>query len=77
MLLFRSEEHSERWCEARGIAPGGTMTLATGWRLAHTWYHDKLEPGWRRRSAEEAEAVFAELGLTGEAWRLRPPPVQG
>ncbi len=48
------------------------MTLQTGWRLAQLWYADKREPGWRRRTLDEAEAVFAGLGLVGEFWRLRP-----
>ena len=48
------------------------MTLQTGWRLAQLWYTDKREPRWRRRTLDEAEAVFAGLGLVGEFWRLRP-----
>ena len=71
MLLFRSEEHIDRWCEARGLARGGVMTLAQGWRLARAWYGGKLAPEWRRKSAEEAEALFASLGLAGPFWALR------
>ncbi len=61
MLLFRSEEHVER----SGKPRGASMTPEQMWRLADTWYHDRDDPSWRRRSAEEAEAVFAEIGLTG------------
>jgi hypothetical protein len=32
-----------------------------------------MAPDWRRRTPEEAEAVFASLGLTGEFWRLTSP----
>lgn len=76
MLLFRDEEHAANWRSERGISQGGTMSLETGWRLARAWYSDKLEPGWRRKTLEEAEAVFAELGLASDFWRLRPagPP---
>ncbi|HEV2218655.1 MAG TPA: hypothetical protein VGV88_13930 [Candidatus Dormibacteraeota bacterium] len=66
MLLFRSEEHVER----AGKTRGAFMTTEQIWRLADTWYHDRDDPAWRRRSADEAEAVFAELGLGGEFWRL-------
>ena len=66
MLLFRSEEHVER----AGKTRGAFMTPEQIWRLADTWYHDRDDPAWRRRSAEEAEAVFAEIGLGGEFWRL-------
>ena len=71
MLLFRSEEHIARWCARRELPRGGTMTLEQAWRLARAWYAGKLEADWRRKTAEEAEAVFAELGLTGSFWNLR------
>lgn len=66
MLLFRSEEHVEQ----AGKTRGAFMTAEQIWRLADTWYHDRDDPAWRRRSADEAEAVFAEIGLGGEFWRL-------
>ncbi|MBA4181975.1 MAG: hypothetical protein C0506_15395 [Anaerolinea sp.] len=72
MLLFRDEEHAANWRRTKGVAQDGTMSLETGWRLAQLWYADKREPGWRRRTLEEAEAVFAELGLIDDFWRLRP-----
>ena len=46
------------------------MTPEQMWRLADTWYHDRDDPDWRRRSADEAEEVFAEIGLKGDFWRL-------
>lgn len=46
------------------------MTPEQMWRLADTWYHDRDHPEWRRRSADEAEQVFADIGLTGEFWKL-------
>ncbi len=71
MLLFRSEEHVEPWCTFRGLPPGGTMSPEQCWRLAQAWYADKTDPEWRRKTLEEAEAVLAEVGLTGPFWRLR------
>jgi len=70
MLLFRSEEHVTGWAESRGIERGATLTLDQGWGLARAWYSDRLDPAWRRRTPEEAEAVFESLGLTGEFWRF-------
>ena len=70
MLLFRSEEHIDAWCRRRGIARGATLTLDQQWQLARIWYADRMAQDWRRRTPEEAEAVFASLGLTGEFWRL-------
>jgi hypothetical protein len=71
MLLFRSEEHAGSWREARGFPDARTLSLETGWKLARAWYGRKLEPDWRRHTVEEAEALFAELGLAGDFWRLR------
>jgi hypothetical protein len=73
MLLFRSEEHLDAWRGRRGIAAGATLTLDQQWELARIWYADRTAPDWRRRTPEEAEAVFASLGLTGDFWRLTSP----
>jgi hypothetical protein len=71
MLLFRSEEHAGHWRSDRGFPAAKTLSLDTGWRLARAWYARKLAPEWRRHTVEEAEQLFADLGLTGDFWRLR------
>jgi hypothetical protein len=71
MLAFRSEAHVDRWLELRGLGRGASCSLHTVWRLADAWYANRLAHDWRRRTPDEAEALFAELGLTGEFWRLR------
>jgi hypothetical protein len=70
MLLFRSEEHVDRWSDERGIPRGAAFGVDRLWGLASIWYRDRMKPGWRRRTAQEAEAVFDSLGLTGDFWRL-------
>ena len=70
MLLFRSGEHVERWSEGRGIPTGAALTPQQGWLLAKAWYEDRLSPDWRRKTPEEAQAVFESIGLTGPFWRL-------
>ena len=72
MLLFRSEEHVDRWLEQRGYDRGAVLDRRQIWGLADSWYRDKLSPRWRRHTPEEAEAVFASLGLSGDFWRLSP-----
>ena len=67
MLLFRGEEHVER----AGQPPGAVFTPKQMWRLADTWYHDRADRSWRRKTADEAEAIFAAIGLTGDFWRLK------
>ena len=71
MLLFRSEEHLARWCEAHEIKRGVTVTPEQGWQLAQGWYRNKLKPDWRRHTLEEAEELLASVGLTGAFWNLR------
>ena len=71
MLLFRSEEHLDRWLGDRGWERGGTMTLERCWRLAAAWFEGRMTRTWRRRTPEEAQELFERLGLTGPFWQLR------
>ncbi|MGI9078710.1 MAG: hypothetical protein ACR2G6_15480 [Gemmatimonadaceae bacterium] len=71
MLLFRDEEHVDRWCEPRDLARGAVMTPQQAWRLAYGWYKDKVKPEWRRHTVEETESLLGSVGLTGEFWKLR------
>lgn len=73
MLLFRSEEHVRERYAQLGVPTGATLTVAQQWRLARSWYADRMSPGWRRRTPEEAQALFTGLGLTGDFWRLDAP----
>jgi hypothetical protein len=70
MLLFRSEEHIDRWCAQRRVERGAIFSLEQVNALARTWYTDKLSPEYRRKTAAEAQAAFEDVGLTGEFWRL-------
>jgi hypothetical protein len=71
MLLFRSEEHIDRWCAFRELPRGGTMSPQQCWQLALAWYADKVHPDWRRKMPEEAEAALTGIGLTRPFWSLR------
>ena len=71
MLLFRGEEHIDRWCVARELPRGAVLTPQQCWRLAHGWYEDKLKPDWRRHNLEETETLLPEVGLSGPFWNLR------
>ena len=70
MRLFRSEEHVARWSEETGIPVGHVFSLDSLWRLAQLWFADRLSPSWRRRTLDEASAIFAEAGLEGAFWKL-------
>jgi hypothetical protein len=44
--------------------------LPQGWKLAQLWYSDRLSPAWTPFTADQAQKVFAQVGLTGEFWQL-------
>ena len=68
MLLFRSEEHVERWLAGR--KPGATIPVATLAHLASAWWQDRLSPVWRPRTRDESQRILERLGLTDAFWRL-------
>ena len=46
------------------------MTLPQAWALSQRWYGNRLDPDFQRQSAQEANAIFASVGLTGAFWRV-------
>ena len=71
MLLFRSEEHVNRWCETWSMQRGGILTLEQAWDLARAWYgQDRRDVSWRRHTAEEARTLFRQLGLHSAFWEI-------
>ena len=70
MLLFRSEEHLDRWLDERDIERGATMTVEQQWRLAQNWYGGRLDPDWKRRTPDESQQILESVGLTGPFWKL-------
>ena len=70
MLLFRSEEHLDRWLESPDNPSGERLTIAQQWELARLWFEGRDRAEWRKRSAPEAEAIFTGAGLSGDFWKL-------
>ena len=71
MLCFRSETHVRAWQDLWKIR-GESFGARQCWELAHAWYSDdRRAPGWRRRTVDETEAIFARIGLTAPFWSLR------
>jgi hypothetical protein len=69
MLLFRSEEHVDRWCAARGAPRRPLVSLAQLWELATAFYSNRLTPEARRPMGAEIRAIFDRIGLTDPFWR--------
>jgi hypothetical protein len=68
MLLFRSEETVNRWCESRQLPRRPLVSLEQLWQLALIWYANRLTPESRRPGPDEMVSVFAFIGLTGPFW---------
>lgn len=69
-MLFRSEEHVDRWCRQWKRERGGVFSVEQGWDLAQKWYGDRMEESWTPKSHAEAEAVFESCGLRGEFYKF-------
>lgn len=70
MLLFRSEEAIDRWCATTGEPRGAAVSLQRVWELSQLWYGNRMDPAYRGRSAEQVRAIFSQVGLTSEFWRV-------
>jgi len=68
MLVFRSEEHVDRWCAVRGLPRRPVVTLDQLWQLAVAWYSNRLTPEARRPMGAEVREIFQRLGLTDPFW---------
>jgi len=69
MLLFRSEEHVERWCRTRSLPKRPLVSLDQLWELSVAWYSNRLTPEARRPVGAEIREIFDRLGLTDPFWR--------
>ena len=70
MLLFRSEEQVQQWCDANGLPRGDVLSLEQVWRLSQAWYGDRLSPAFRGRTIDDVMQIFDSVGLTSTFWKL-------
>ena len=68
MLLFRSEENVNAWCHERTLPRRPLVSLEQLWKLALTWYANRLTIESRRPAPAEMVSIFAAIGLTGPFW---------
>lgn len=68
MLIFRSEDHVDRWLAGRSA--GAIIPIETVAALATAWWDSRLAPDWRPRSRAENQVILDGLGLTGPFWEL-------
>ena len=71
MLLFRDEEHLGRWLKNWNQPRGEIFSLEQCFGLGRGWYSaDRRDPNWRRFTLEEGTAIFSNLDLTSDFWKL-------
>lgn len=68
MLLFRSEEHVNRWCADRVLPRRPIISLEQLWQMALVWYENRLTEESSRPDATQMMRIFNSLGLTGPFW---------
>lgn len=70
ILFFRSESAIEEWCLRHHHPRGSALSMEKAVRLAGLWFGDYASPDWRRKTPEQAAAIFAELGLDPDFWTM-------
>jgi len=70
MLLFRSEENIDAWCQDWQLPHGAELSLDLTWDLSLCWYDGRMLPEYAGRSHREIKAILDGLGLVGDFWAL-------
>jgi hypothetical protein len=70
MLLFRSEEWIDKWCERNHLERGEILTIGQVWALSKLWYGNRLSVEYHGRSIEQVAEVFSKAGLKSKFWYL-------
>ena len=68
MLLFRSEEWIDKWCQRNNLARGEVLTITQVWELSKLWYDNRMSLHYHGRSAEQVAEIFKQAGLTSKFW---------
>lgn len=68
--LFCDPSHVHAWAGSGAHPVGQIVPAVTKWRLAKTWYGNRLDPDWSPRPTATAQRLLEECGLVGEFWRL-------
>jgi hypothetical protein len=67
---FRTRADVDSWCARHALPKGAILTMPALWRFASDWYGTYLEPGWRKRTPQEARALFRRHNLTDAFWKV-------
>ncbi len=70
VLPFRSEADIDAWAVRHRLPRGRAVPVAQLAELAARWYGHHADTDWRKWTLTEAQAIFDEVGLTDDFWRL-------
>jgi hypothetical protein len=70
VLPFHSEEALGDWCRRHGVARGEAVPVTQVAALARRWYGRHADRDWRKWTVDEAQAIFAHVGLVSPFWDL-------
>jgi hypothetical protein len=70
MLLFRSEEWIDKWCERSALKRGEILTVGQVWELSTLWYGNRMDVEFHGRSTQEVADVFKQAGLRSAFWYI-------
>jgi len=70
VLPFRRAEDVDAWCERHGLPRGAVLPWRQVLELGRAWYGRHLDLDWRKHTIAEAQAIFDQVGLSGDFWRL-------
>jgi hypothetical protein len=70
VLPFRRAGEVASWCERHGLPLGAIVPAAQVAALGRAWYGRHLDADWRKWTVAEAQAIFEQVDLRGDFWRL-------
>ena len=70
ILFFSTGARIDAWCKRHGRPKGAVLEMAESLELAELWFGDYASPDWRRKTPAQANAIFAEIGLDPQFWKL-------
>jgi hypothetical protein len=62
--------HAQEYITQRDLPDARVVKAAQMWRLALTWYGDRLDRNYEPQTTEQRQRQLAGVGLTGEFWQL-------
>jgi hypothetical protein len=71
MLLFRSEEWIDKWCQRNNLDRGEVLTIHQVWELTKPWYDNRLTLEFHGRSSEQVAEIFKQAGLISKFWYIQ------